>query len=250
MVSVVILRYFCFMIFSLIASFLLGLSKAGIKGPGVAIVGLVAVDFGAKNSTGLLLPLLMFADVLAVIYYNRYADWRHLKKFIPFMMVGVIVASVFGQSIDESTFRYWMIFIIIAGLILLLLRDFYWQNIVPRHRLFSDSLGFSAGFTSMLGNLAGPFANIYFLSQKLEKNVFIATAAWVFLIINWFKFPFHYFMWKTINLQTLLIDVYLIFPLLAGFVTGIYIVKLLSDQLYQYIIYLSTLLGIIMMIWS
>ena len=45
----------------------------------------------------------------------------------------------------------------------------------------------------MIGNLAGSFADIYFLAMRLPKNGFIGTAAWLFLIINVFKLPFHIF---------------------------------------------------------
>ena len=51
----------------------------------------------------------------------------------------------------------------------------------------------------MLGNLAGAFANIYFLAMRLPKNGFIGTAAWVFLVINLFKLPFQVLVWKNIN---------------------------------------------------
>ena len=55
------------------AVFILGLAKAGIKGFGVVIVVILAFVFGEKTSTGILLPMLITADILAVTYYNRHA---------------------------------------------------------------------------------------------------------------------------------------------------------------------------------
>ena len=70
------------------------MSKSGLKGMGVVIVTLMALVHGAKASTGLLLPLLLFADILAVTYYNRHTQWKYLKRFLPWMMGGVVVAAV------------------------------------------------------------------------------------------------------------------------------------------------------------
>ena len=70
-------------------------------------------------------------------------------------------------------------------------------------------MGLAAGFTTMLGNLAGAFANIYFLAMRLPKNNFIGTAAWVFLVINFFKLPFQAFYWHNITGATLYVDLLL-----------------------------------------
>jgi hypothetical protein len=64
---------------------------------------------------------------------------------------------------------------------------------VPHHPLFAASTGLAAGFTTMMGNLAGAFANLYFLAMWLPNNEFIGTAAWIFLVINLFKLPFQAF---------------------------------------------------------
>ena len=58
---------------------LLGLGKSGIKGIGVVIVIIMALVFGGKASTGILIPLMVLADVFAVIYYHRHTQWLFLK---------------------------------------------------------------------------------------------------------------------------------------------------------------------------
>ena len=69
-----------------LAAFLLGLSKAGIKGIGIIIVVILAFVFGEKTSTGILLPMLLCADVLAVIYYNQHAQWKYIFKLLPMLI--------------------------------------------------------------------------------------------------------------------------------------------------------------------
>ena len=63
--------------------FLLGVSKAGLKGLSIFNVTLLALAFGAKESTGILMPLLLVGDIVAVIYYNRHTQWKYIFQFLP-----------------------------------------------------------------------------------------------------------------------------------------------------------------------
>ena len=64
-------------------AFILGMGKSGLKGLGVIIVTIMALVFGSKASTGYLMPLMVCADVIAVIYYHRHAEWKFLRKLLP-----------------------------------------------------------------------------------------------------------------------------------------------------------------------
>ena len=59
---------------------IIGLSKAGLKGIDMMNVTIMAIVFGGKASTGVVLPLLCIADVLAVVYYHRHAQWPALPN--------------------------------------------------------------------------------------------------------------------------------------------------------------------------
>ena len=61
-------------LFASIAAFLIGMAKAGLKGIGAIIMTIMALAFGAKASTGIVLLLLLTGDILAVIYYKRSVD--------------------------------------------------------------------------------------------------------------------------------------------------------------------------------
>jgi len=95
----------------------------------------------------------------------------------------------------------------------------------------------------MLGNLAGAFANIYFLAMRMNKNDFIGTAAWLFLVINLFKLPFQVFFWKNINAVTLQTDLILLPALAAGFFAGLKIVAAIKDDHYRKVVIVLTLIG-------
>jgi uncharacterized membrane protein YfcA len=104
-------------------------------------------------------------------------------------------------------------------------------------------MGLVAGFTTMIGNLAGAFSNIYFLALRIPKNGFIGTAAWLFLVINLFKLPFQIFWWKNISASTIKIDLILLPAMLIGFFLGIKIVSKIRDDSYRKVVIVLTLLG-------
>lgn len=226
-----------------ISAFVIGVSKSGIKGIGILVVVIFAFVFGEKSSTGMLLPLLVVADILAVVYYNRHANWSFIKKLMPWMLVGVLIGVWFGNDISEDIFKKMMAVIIIGSVIIM----FYVENkktmAIPNNVWFSSIAGFLAGFTTMIGNLAGPISNIYFLAMRLPKNEFIGTAAWLFLIINIFKLPFHMIVWKTITMESLILNSVLIPILIIGFYIGVRIVKLISNVNYRRFILIVTALG-------
>ena len=114
---------------------------------------------------------------------------------------------------------------------------------MPESKLFGAGMGLVSGFTTMLGNLAGAFSNIYFLAMRMPKNNFIGTAAWVFLAINFFKLPFQVFYWKNITVSTLQTGLFLLPALIAGFWAGVKIVSRIKDESYRKIVIVLTLAG-------
>jgi uncharacterized membrane protein YfcA len=84
--------------------------------------------------------------------------------------------------------------------------------------------------------------------MRVDKNSFIGTAAWIFLIINLFKFPLQVFFWKNITVQSLKIDALLVPTLALGFWAGIFIVGKIKDEHYRKVVLVLTLAGSILML--
>ena len=78
---------------------LLGIAKSGIKGLAVMIVTGLALVYGARESTGILMPLLICGDIFAVIYYKRHVKWIYLKKLLPWMIAGVLIGVFFWERL-------------------------------------------------------------------------------------------------------------------------------------------------------
>lgn len=231
------------LIIGLIAAFFLGLAKGGLKGIGMLTVALTAIAYGAKNSTGIVLPLLIVGDILAVIYFKEYVKWKYLRSFLPWIIVGVLVATYFGKDLPEASFKQWMGGVILASVGLMLVLERRTIKVRPEDRWLGSVLGFITGFTTMIGNLAAPFANLYFLATRLPKNEILGTAAWTFFIVNTFKVPFHIFSWGTINWSSLKIDLFLLPAVFVGFAVGIKIVNLFSETFFRQFLLVVTAIG-------
>jgi uncharacterized membrane protein YfcA len=228
-----------------LSAFIIGLSKAGLKGIDMLNVTIMTIVFGGKASTGIVLPLLCVADVMAVIYYHRHAQWSHVRRLMPWMVIGILVGVFVGKDLNEAIFRKVMATIIVLTVIIMLVIEFRKTMVMPNNKLFVSGMGLVSGFTTMLGNLAGAFSNIYFLAMRLPKNDFIGTGAWIFLIINWFKLPFQVFYWNNITTTSLLTDLALVPFLILGFWCGIKLVARIKDDLYRQVVIVLTLIGAI-----
>lgn len=230
------------------SAMIIGMSKAGLKGVEMLSVTIMAFIFGGKSSTGIVLPLLCFADILAVIYYNRHAQWNHFKKIIPWMMTGILLGVFIGKDLNEFLFKKIMASIILITIAIVLYMENRKSEKVPTNPFFVASTGLAAGFTTMIGNLAGAFANLYFLAMRVSKNDFIGTAAWIFLFMNLFKLPFQVFYWKNINWQTFSTDLYLIPGIIIGFFIGVKIIHKIKDHHYRKLVILLTLIGSVVLL--
>jgi uncharacterized membrane protein YfcA len=161
------------------------------------------------------------------------------------MVIGILIGVYVGKDLNEALFRKIMAIIIVLTVIIMFWLEFKKKPVVPENKFFASGLGLASGFTTMLGNLAGAFSNIYFLAMRMPKNDFIGTAAWVFLVINWFKLPFQVIYWKNISVSSLQIDLFLLPALLIGFFAGLKIVAKIKDEGYRKVILALTLAGAI-----
>ena len=241
------LTYTQILLFSFVG-LLIGMAKVGINGLGMIAVPILAIVFGGRSSTGIMLPILIMADVFGTIYYHRHAQWPHLIKLLPSAVVGVILGTYLGQFIDDELFKNIMGIIIFTSVGILLWLEKSKSKRVPHGRWFSILIGVLLGLTTMIGNLAGAVMALYLLVIHMTKNKFIGTVAWFFIIINIIKIPFHVFIWETIKWNTLLLDLTLLPVIALGAFLGIKVVERISDTGYRYFIILMTVVAALVMI--
>ena len=220
-----------------ICAVLVGISKTGIPGVGVLIVPLMALVIPARKSTGLLLGILILADVFAIIYHRRNAKWGHVLRLLPAAFVGIVAGYFALGRVDDRQLKP-----IIGGIVLAMLALNYWRTRVkgedapiPTQWWFAVALGFTAGLTTMMANAAGPVMVIYLLAMRLPKIEFVGTAAWFFFVVNWLKVPFS----ANLNLMTVdsvKLNLMMMPCIIVGAVAGIFFLKRIPQKVFNTVV--------------
>ncbi len=226
------------------------MSKTGVHGMGMIAVPLLALIFGGRNSSGVMLIILTIADIFAIIYYRKHLNKHHLFRLLPWAFLGVLVGTYIGGKIDDNQFRYIMGTIVIVSLGIMIWMEKSGTEFLPKGLWFAILLGILGGITTMVGNLAGSVMALYLLTMRLPKNEYIGTSAWFFMIINWIKIPFHVFAWQTVTFESVALDLMLIPFVGLGALIGIKLVKMIPDQKYRWLIILMTFVAAIAMFFK
>jgi uncharacterized membrane protein YfcA len=219
----------------------IGMAKTGLSGLTLFFIPLMALSFGGRASTGILLPMLCVGDFLAVALYRQHGEGKYILKLLPSTLCGMGAGVMVGSNLSDNAFR-----IMLGSIILFLLAMMIWQdtskkkNIFPSTWWFSVLAGLLAGFATMIGNAAGPVMSVYLLSMRLPKNTFIGTAAWFFLIINLLKIPLQIFFWKNISASSLIFGVIMIPAIAAGAFIGFRVTGKIPERAYRVFVIVMT----------
>lgn len=221
---------------AILAAFCVGMSKTGFGGLGVISVTLFALLWPAKASTGALLPLMIFADFLAVFYYQRHANWTDVTRLMPATLLGIICGWWLMPKISDQAFTLMLGWLILGLMGLTILQRLYPRlvKLTADHPVIGWSAGWLAGVVTMLANAAGAITAFYFLARRMDKMTFVGTAAWFFLVVNLAKVPFSLDL-GLINKQSLLFDLMLLPVVLVGGVVGRVLLKRVSQKLFEWI---------------
>jgi uncharacterized membrane protein YfcA len=177
---------------AVVAATIVGFSKSGIGGLGMLAVVIFAEILPARQATGVVLPLLIVGDLLALWHYHAHARWQHLLRLFPWAGGGVVLGYLALGRIDDTAARLLigLVVLFMVGMHLVRRRD-ETENL-PRkaHPLLAPITGVLSGFTTLVANAAGPLMTVYLLAMRLPKLEFVGTGAVFFFLINVFKVPF------------------------------------------------------------
>ena len=180
------------LLLALCGAMCIGLSKSGLAGTATLNVVLMAQIFGAKPSVGLVLPMLIVADLLGYLMNRQGGSWRQILPMMPPAIAGVVVGWLLLDRIDNAVARVvigWIILGLLAFNLVLRRRRAQFLALTE-HRAFAQGMGFLAGAVTMIANAAGPVMTVFLLSQRLEKREHLGVFCRFFLFINLFKLPF------------------------------------------------------------
>ena len=202
-----------------VGALFVGVSKTGLPGVGILAVALFATIFPAREASGIALPFLIAADVVAVASYHQHAEWKYLWKLFPIAAVGIVLGTLAIARIDNRQAE-----VLVGAILAIMVAVHLWRkkhasDEVPTHPAFVLSTGLSGGFATMVANAAGPIVTMFLLAMRLPKMSFMGTIAWYFLILNVFKVPFSACA-GLINARSLLLDAPLIGCSVAGALWG------------------------------
>jgi len=236
---------------SLLAAFCAGLAKAGILGVGMLSVVLMAMVMDARSSTGLLLLVLVAADIGAVWIYRRNAKWRVLRRIIPPALAGVIIGYLIMGAIPAGIFSHVIGWIVLSMAVLHVINRLFGKNMeqyVHGHG-FAWPMGLLGGITTMLANAAGPIMTLYFLALDLPKMEFVGTVAWFFFLINLFKIPFSIHL-GIMKLDTLPFTLLVLPAMVAGMLLGQWIIVRIPQRIFEILVISLSAVGGLKLILS
>ncbi|MCD9879602.1 sulfite exporter TauE/SafE family protein [Streptomyces guryensis] len=231
------------------AALLVGFSKTAVSGANTVSLAIFAAVLPARASTGVLLPILIVGDVLAVLTYRRHAHWPTLWRLFPAVAAGVVVGTVFLMWADDGIVRT-----SIGAILLLMAAVAVWRrrtaeadeepdSVATRSgRAKARSYGVLGGFTTMVANAGGPVMSMYLLSAGFRKLGFLGTSAFFFLIVNVSKVPFSAGL-GLIDGRSLFLDAALAAFVVPGALFGKWAVNRINQRLFEQLVIAATIVG-------
>jgi uncharacterized membrane protein YfcA len=224
-----------YLVFGLISALFFGMSKTGVPGSGIPGVLMMTFAFPGeeKLSAGAVVPLLVIGDLFAVWYYRREADWHRIRLLLPSVFLGLLFGTVFLWAVDDTFFKLFLGVLVLVLIAFEEIRRWFKWNSFPKSQVFAWTMGLLSGFTTQVGNAAGPVMSVYLSAQNLQKKDFMGTWAVFFFIVNVSKLPLIGGLipgLNTITQETLLFDLAVLPGLLLGVLLGRQIFKFVPER--------------------
>ena len=239
-----------FVTIAVVAVLIVGLSKAGLLG-GLGVVGvpLLALVMAPRDAAGMMLPVLLCMDAVAIWMYRKECDWGLLRIMLPGAAIGTLVGWALWAVVSDA------VVLLMVGIVTLL---FVLDAILPLRKKLEGLppskpwgvfWGGIAGFTSFISHTGGPPFQIYVLPRRLPPAVYAGTTAFFFAIVNTAKLVPYFFLGQ-LNVQNLTLSAALAPVGVLGVFIGIYLVRRIDARLFYRIAYWLVFLLALQLIWE
>lgn len=234
---------------AILCAICVGMSKGGFSGIGMLAIILMARVLPPRESTGVILPMLILADIFAIFLFRKYADGRLVLRILPPAIVGVICGWLLFSKIEPIYFGPFIGWLTVGLIALVILQKTMPRviNLAAEHPKVAWPLGWLAGITTMLANAAGPVMTSYLLACRLPKMEFVGTAAWFFFAVNVIKIPFSHSL-GLINPASLTFNLCLAPAVIAGFFMGRWLLGKVNQEVFDWLMIGLSLLGALRLI--
>ncbi|TYC60529.1 sulfite exporter TauE/SafE family protein [Rhodobacterales bacterium] len=216
---------------------LVGMSKGGFGGT-MAMLGvpLMALVVSPLQAAGIMLPILIVMDVVALIAYKGKADWKTISILLPAAALGIGIGWAAAAYVDDA-----FVTLLVGVTAVAFVVDYVFKQRkrteASGHSLIKGTFwGSIAGFTSFISHTGGPPFQMYTLPLRMAPTLFVGTGVIFFASVNVIKLVPYFLLgqFDTTNLATSVT----LFPVaLVATLAGVYLVKIINPQTYYNIIY-------------
>lgn len=175
------------------AAALVGVSKSGFGGGlGIFALPLMAAAFPQRAALGLLLPLLLVSDVIAVWQFRREFHLGLIRRFLPGTLAGIVLGTWLLDRVSDAGWKQ------VVGGVCLAFCAVQWGLALLRrshHPLWhggwtsSSLFGIASGTTSTIAHAGGPLVTMWLLPLRLAPPTHAGTFCLTFFLINLAKIP-------------------------------------------------------------
>lgn len=238
-----------------LAVIVIGIAKSGFGGGiGILAVPLVANAVPADRALGFMLPLLMAADVFAVVQHRQHVSKPHLRWVVTGAVLGVLGAMLLLVALRKQLDTLDAPLRILVGAVCLVFVGMQVFRMLGGNipsllqgRWGGRGTGLVAGGVSTLAHAAGPVVSVYLLEEKLKKSAFAGTMVVIFFVINWLKVP-GYLAIGLINPATLGESLVFLPLVPIGALAGIWMHHRVPEKPFTVVIYLATVAAAVNML--
>jgi uncharacterized membrane protein YfcA len=236
------------------AVFLIGVTKSGFgAGVGLMIVPMTMLAMGhtrfhASATMGLMLPLLVIGDLVAVWQYRRIFNTQVIRGLLIGSAFGVVVGALLLKWFDGHSKDVTEALIEIeVGIESVALVALHWyrtwhgdlEQFADPGPAKSNAIGGIAGISSTIAHAAGPIIALYLLPRKLDRRVFVGTCAIYFFMLNTAKLP-AYWVSSQFSGEVLLTSAKLLPLVFLGAAFGFWINRRMTDRVFSKVVYACT----------
>ena len=216
---------------------LYGIAKSGLGGSiSLISVPLMTLVMPLTQALAIILPILIFSDMIAVYRFRKEFDLSTLKLMVPFAGIGIFIGSFTFSYFSEDILKF------IVGVMGFVFTVHYFlfkkkkDEISKKNILKGAICSIIAGFTSFCVHAGGTPTSIYLLPLRLNKEIYVGTRVIFFTFVNLIKLPFYIHL-SMLNFQTFKQSMILLPLAIIGIYIGYRILKIIDEKLFYNIIY-------------
>ena len=239
--------FYAIAIFSVLMT---GISKSGLGGGlGQLSVPLMASYISPRAAAAIMMPILVFIDLMNIWGYRR--DWHRatLVILLPGAFAGVGIGALTYRYVDENTLR-----ITLGVIVMIFALSYFTQNLpadrdTKRGRILGLICGGLSGFTSFVAHAGGGPMKFYLVPQRLEPRIFVGTHVVFFFLVNQMKFAAYYWLGQfTVENVSTSIALAPFVPL--GVILGWKLVNVIPENLFYRLVYIILFVSGTKLIWD